>query len=55
VKEISVGHSLGLDKGTGKAIVATQVLVKNCHDVRKGICLCFVTTKKHLTELNIPN
>lgn len=32
--------------GTRDAIVATQVLVQNCHDQRKDVCLCFIDYEK---------
>lgn len=34
------------DLGTREAIVATQVLVQNCYDQRKNICLCFIDYEK---------
>lgn len=40
--------------GTREAIVATQVLVQNCHDVRKDICLCFIDYEKAFDRVEHP-
>ena len=39
-----MGFRQGL--GTREAIVATQVLVQNCYDQRKNVCLCFIDYEK---------
>lgn len=47
--EVSIGNTqFGFRRrlGTREALVATQVLVQNCHDQRKDICLCFIDYEK---------
>lgn len=44
ISNTQFGFRQGL--GTREAIVATQVLVQNCHDQRRDVCLCFVDYEK---------
>lgn len=44
ISDTQFGFRRGL--GTREALVATQVLVQNCHDQRKDICLCFLDYEK---------
>ena len=37
---------MGQGLGTREALVATQVLVQNCHDMRKEVVLCFIDYEK---------
>lgn len=44
ISDSQFGFRQGL--GTREAIVATQVLVQNCYDQRKDVCLCFLDYEK---------
>lgn len=44
ISDSQFGFRQGL--GTREAIVATQVLVQNCHDQRRDVCLCFIDYEK---------
>lgn len=44
MSESQFGFRQGL--GTREAIVATQVLIQNCYDQRKNVCLCFIDYEK---------
>lgn len=44
ISDSQFGFRQGL--GTREALVATQVLVQNCHDQRKDVCLCFIDFEK---------
>lgn len=44
ISDSQFGFRQGL--GTREAIVATQVLVQNCYDQRKDVCLCFIDYEK---------
>jgi len=44
ISDSQFGFRQGL--GTREALVATQVLVQNCYDQRKDVCLCFIDYEK---------
>lgn len=49
ISDSQFGFRQGL--GTREAIVATQVLVQNCYDQRKDVCLCFIDYEKAFDQV----